>query len=328
MKRFVDEAGFPPKRSDREVATQAQATACTAEALSHWLSPTATRRRELASTISSSATGRFGFQHGAPACSSPVAIVAQAAAKPLAPHRMKGVRAKKAAEAAALAAEGEPIHIAPPKESRSGPPRPGPPVGQRCFRIPEVAFLCLVAHIRTSALLDAAVADVLEAAAGLDSTGQGLGLFAGEVAVCRGTEDESKKSRAKVGGFSGEVDELPELDIAETHSEVPEPGGAEGGEEPSDVPLSPKQNKLRTDLERRGSWTLCRGRLRGGGLRRSARGLAGSRACRGDKPPHLRRPTRRAWRRGWTCGSPLRWARRPKPPSAQRSSRKLRPSRR
>lgn len=31
--------------------------------------------------------------------------------------------------------------------------------------------------------------------------------------------------------------------------EVPELGGAEGGEEPSDVPLSPKQNRLRTDLE-------------------------------------------------------------------------------
>lgn len=91
------------------------------------------------------------------------------------------------------------------------------------MQIPEEAFLRLVAEIRTSVLLGAAAADALEAAAGMrgPSTPQGKAsaCLRGEVAVCRGAEDEPKKPRKKIGGFSDEVDEIPELDIAETKSE-------------------------------------------------------------------------------------------------------------
>jgi len=177
---------------------------------------------------------------------------------------MKGARAKRAAEDAAAVEAGKDIEPKPPAEAREGGPRPGPVVksssssGERVL-IPAVDFSKLIAQLRTSELLGAAAADAFEAAAGLRpvATPQSKGAkdLRSEVAESREADGSSgatpkKKARGSCMFSDGPVDEVPDLP-----PEAAAPDEADAGEDaaekeaPPELSLSPKQNKMRTDLE-------------------------------------------------------------------------------
>lgn len=195
---------------------------------------------------------------------------------------MKGTRAKKAAEAAAINdVEAGALTPTAPKEPRPGPPRPGPiiqvPAG--FVQIPEDTFKSLCRAIRTNELLGAAAADQLEEAAGLRGAATPQGKAAKElrsnIADNREADNrqadnreadnlEAEESAAKdqkpkkeVGGFVEEevkptkkrvsiseesLDITYDLEVKQTRPE-------KDGEEPPELNLNPKQNHMRTDLE-------------------------------------------------------------------------------
>lgn len=175
---------------------------------------------------------------------------------------MKGTRAKKAAEAAAAESGMEPT---PPSEAREGAARPGPIVqANGKVQIPAKDFKDLIGKLRSSDLLGAAAADAFEAAAGLrplaSPQSKGAKELRSEVAEAR------EGGSPKKGGMNfdaGPVEEIPDLppetgkkraslsdqDAAAHDLESMDHHCAKDAEEPPELNLTPKQNKMRTDIE-------------------------------------------------------------------------------
>jgi len=133
-------------------------------------------------------------------------------------------------------------------------------------QIPEEVFKRICASLRTNELLGPAAADALEEAAGLRGPSSPQSKAAKELRnnVAENRDDENKKPKKKVGGFTDNVDEIPDIEVPvskgrasickeqldsshdlesnENHPEKDAP-------EPPELNLTPKQNHMRTDLE-------------------------------------------------------------------------------
>lgn len=185
---------------------------------------------------------------------------------------MKGSREKKRLEAEAAAREAgntSGLIPTPPSVPREGGPRPGPVVQGDVVQIRADVFAKLVGDLRTNELLGAAAADAFEAAAGLRPVASPQCKNAKElrsnVADSRNEEEDEEKPKKKkainiADGFQEIPDEV-EDSKRETHASIHEEDAVnhelenlenhpeKDAPEPVELVLSPKQNKLRTDLE-------------------------------------------------------------------------------
>lgn len=181
---------------------------------------------------------------------------------------MKGARAKKAAEEAAKAAEAAGGGLEPTPPTSGAPTgRPGPVVqASGNVALPASEFRDIIAKIRSNELLGAAAADALEAAAGSRSSPAPQGKSAkdlrGEVADSREASPEKPKKKGGMKFDDAPAEEVPDLkeeeprrpsvieaDVAGHELEEMANHCEKDAEEPPELNLSPKQNKMRTDLE-------------------------------------------------------------------------------
>jgi len=187
--------------------------------------------------------------------------------------KMKGARAKRLAEETTgiEPGNGSALTPTPPSVPREGGVRPGPVVQASgsvdVVQIPADVFAKLVADLRTNELLGAGAADAFEAAAGLRPVASPQCKAAKElrtnVADSREEGDEKPKTKKGMNFADGPVEEIPDLpevkepkraSVCETDavghdSENMENHPNKDASEPEELILTPKQNKMRTDLE-------------------------------------------------------------------------------
>jgi hypothetical protein len=179
---------------------------------------------------------------------------------------MKGARAKRQAEEAA-AKDAPPLTPTPPSAPREGGARPGPVVqasdSKDMVQIPADVFAKLVSDLRTNELLGAAAADAFEAAAGLRPVASPQCKAAKELRsnVADSREEEDKPKKKKGMNFAdGPIEEIPDIpekrasisdiDADQLHdAENIDKHPDKDAPEPKELNLTPKQNKMRTDVE-------------------------------------------------------------------------------
>lgn len=186
---------------------------------------------------------------------------------------MKGARAKRLAEEAATREgdNGSELTPKPPSMPREGGVRPGPVVQASgsgdVVQIPAEVFSKLIADLRTNELLGAAAADAFEAAAGLRPVASPQCKAAKElrtnVADSRNEESSEKPKKKGMNFADGPVEEIPNApdveepkrcsisdnDARDHELENMDHHPDKDASEPQELNLTPKQNKMRTDLE-------------------------------------------------------------------------------